>query len=103
MDYTTQRGILQLVIGVCCACFAAGMFVRSWRRDEHGWPLPWRTVVALWIASLAWSYLAHGYRWLQHEDLGFDDWRMVAPLYAVCGMSLWTFFRWWRDARTDEH
>ena len=65
MDYTTQRGILQLIIGACCACFALSMLVRSHRDGGIAhWPVPWRTVVALWIASLAWSFIAHGSRWI---------------------------------------
>ena len=94
MDYTTQRGILQLIIGVCCAMFAMSMFVRSWRHDTHGWPIPWRMLVAIWIASLAWSFLAHALLWLEVDGVTADHWKTIAPLYAICVMSLWTFYRW---------
>ena len=100
MDYTTQRGILQLIIGVCCALFALSMAVRTWRQDGLRWPLPWRALVTLWIASLSWSYLTHGARWLMADLATFDDIPLVAPLYAVCGMSLAVFWRWVRDDRT---
>ena len=101
MDYTTQRGILQLIIGVCCALFALSMAVRTWRQDGLRWPLPWRALVTLWIASLSWSYLTHGVEWITPGDARFDVWRTVAPLYAVCGMSLWTFYRWAREERLE--
>ena len=80
--------------------FALSMLVRSHRDGGVAhWPVPWRTVVALWIASLAWSFIAHGMRWLDVSAVTAEDWQLLAPLYVVCFMSCWTFWRWLHDER----
>jgi hypothetical protein len=103
MDWQTQRGITQLVIGVCCLLFAASMFVRTWRQDRISWPIPWRLLVSFWILGIGGAYLAHSYYWLrdQQESLGAP--LFVYPLWALMGLTVWTLYRWFCDDPMDGH
>lgn len=100
MDWQTQRGLLQLMIAVCCALFAAGMATHSVRRDGHRWPLPWRCLVALWIASIGIYFMALGGLWLLPRWIHPPpDRDLTFPLYGVAIMTVWTFQRWVRVER----
>ncbi|MCG3176894.1 MAG: hypothetical protein MOGMAGMI_01858 [Candidatus Omnitrophica bacterium] len=104
ISYATQRGILQLVTGLCCVGFCQSMGAHAWRRRNGVmWPIPWHGLVSIWIGAVAWSYLAHGVKWLADGDAArFDSWPMVAPLYVVCVMSVWAFWRWMRVERKKD-
>lgn len=103
MDWQTQRAITQLIIGTCCLCFSLSMAVRAKRDGGRRWPLPWRTLVALWILIVGGSYLVHSYYWFTHEGADLGRRVFVWPLWFLSGLSVWVLCRWIRDDPTEPH
>lgn len=103
MDWQTQRGIMQVTIGVCCFLFALSMAVRSHRHDGLQWPVPWRMLVAVWIFMTGGAYLMHSYYWLAGIQSELGDRRFMWPLYLLTGLSVWVLARWFRDEPPEVH
>ena len=101
MEWHTQRGIAQVVIGLCCLCFALSMAVRSYR--EHGlvWPLRWRMLVAVWIGVMGGSFLEHSLHWLTNGAASPRQAWLIWPLWLLAGLTAWVFARWLRDDPVD--
>lgn len=102
IDYETQRGVLQLIAGVCWALFALGMFVRAWRRYRIGWPIAWGMLAGSAMAAVAYTLTMHGLYWLGVVPSGLEGWPLLLPLYVLVVSSVWTLWRWVRDGETDE-
>lgn len=101
-DSDLQRGVTQLVSGVCWALFATGMFVRAWRRYRIGWPIAWGLLVGMALASVAYSQITHGIYWLGILHSPLTGWPLLLPLYFMAVTSVWTLWRWARDGDTTE-
>lgn len=101
-SFETQRGVLQLISGLCWALFAMGMFVRAWRRYRIGWPVAWGMLAGSAMLAAAYTLGVHGLYWLGALDAGFDGWPLLVPLYVLAVASLWTLFRWIRSGEPDE-
>lgn len=102
ISFETQRGVLQLIIGGCWALFAAGMFVRAWRRYRIGWPVAWGILAGSAMASVAYTLVMHGLYWLGWIVADFDEWPLLLPLYVAAITSVWTLYRWVTDGEPDE-
>lgn len=100
MNWQMQRGIAQLIIGICCALFALSMFVRSYRQDGIGWPVPWRMLVAVWIAAMGQAFLLHSYYWLAGVQTDLGDRQFVWPINALAVLSIVVLVRWFKDDPT---
>lgn len=100
MSDDTLRSLPQAIIAVTTVVFALGMFTysRAWRRPL--WPLKWDSIVALYLASIAFSFGMHTLYWWDIGNLHLDDWELIAPLWIAAAMSTFAMWRW---VRTDVH
>lgn len=97
MTPEVQRGIAQLVSGICWLVFGVLLTVRSLRKHGLVWPLRWHLLSGLAMVALAWAQLVHAAYWLGWLDAELTDWRLIVPLLAQTVLTSWAMVRWVRD------